>query len=94
MALITHAINLPFNDACKSDGSDTVVGSVTIIRRKAQKLVSNVLMQTKFFDGLVCSEILKQAKRCFKEEVFTPWKMLHCMDANGGKISLKSIDLL
>jgi hypothetical protein len=94
MALITRAINLPFNDTGEFDGSDAVVDSDIVKRRKAKKLVANVLMQTKFFDGLVRCEILKQAKRYFKEEVYTPWKILRCMDVNGGKISLESIDLL
>jgi hypothetical protein len=94
MALIVRAINLPFNDAFKFDGSDAVVDSDIAKRRKAKKLVANVLMQTNFFDGLVRAEILKQAKRYFKEEVYSPWKILRCMDVNGGKISLESIDLL
>jgi hypothetical protein len=51
-------------------------------------------MQTEFFDGLVPSEILKQAKRYLKEEVYSPWKILRCMDLNGCKISLESINLL
>jgi hypothetical protein len=59
-----------------------------------QKLVANVLMQTTFFDGLFRAKILKQAKRFFKEEVYSPWKILWCMDVHGGKISLESIDLL
>jgi hypothetical protein len=94
MALITRAITLPFNNACQFDGSDAVVDSVVIKKKKVQKLVAKVLLKANFFDGLVQSKILKQAKRYFKEEVFTPWKMLRCMDVNGGKISLESINLL
>jgi hypothetical protein len=60
-ALITRAINLPFNDATEFDGSDAVVDSVIIRRKKVQKLVANVLMQTDFYDGLFRAEILKQA---------------------------------
>jgi hypothetical protein len=94
MALITHAINLPFNDACEFNGSDAVVDSDIAKRRKAKKLVANVLMQTQLFNGLVRCEILKQAKRYFKEEVYSPWKILRCMDVNRDKISLESINWL
>jgi hypothetical protein len=61
MELHTRAINLPFNDAREFDGSDVVNDSAIVKRKKTQKLVLNVLMQRKFFDGLVHSEILKQA---------------------------------
>jgi hypothetical protein len=52
------------------------------------------LKATQFFDGLLPSKILKPAKQYFKEEVFTPWKILCCMDINCGKILLEPIDLL
>jgi hypothetical protein len=71
MLLLTRAINLPFKDAREFDGTDAVNDSAIIKRKKAQKLVVNVLMQTQFFDGLVWTKILKQAKRYFKEEVFS-----------------------
>ena len=94
MSLLTHAINLPFIDSSEFDGSDVVEDSAIVKRKRVQKLVANVLMQTQFFEGLIRIELLKQAKRYFKEEVFSPWKILHCMDVNSGKISLESIDLL
>jgi hypothetical protein len=80
-SLITRTLNLPFKIAREFDGSD------------AQE-DTNFLMQIKFFCGLLRSKILKQAKQYFKEEVFTPWKMLCCMDIHGSKILLKLIDLL
>jgi hypothetical protein len=53
-----------------------------------------MLTQTKFFDGLVRIELLKQAKCIIREEIYTPWKILRLKDKSGGKLSIDSIDIL
>jgi hypothetical protein len=53
-----------------------------------------MLTQSKFFDGLVRNEIIKQAKGIIREETYTPWKILRLKDKQGGKLSLDSIDIL
>jgi hypothetical protein len=53
-----------------------------------------MLTQSKFFDGLVRNEIVKQAKSIIREEEYTPWKILRLKVKHSGKISLETIDIL
>jgi hypothetical protein len=92
--LVAGAMNLPFEDVGEFDGSDVVSDTGNKRKNRVTKFVKLTLMQTDFFGGLICQEILKQAKQYFRDEVYSPWKITWCMDQHDGKISLQSINIL
>jgi hypothetical protein len=78
--LVARAMNLPFEAVGEFDGSDVVRNTEKKRKNRVTKFVALTLMQSSFYDGLVREEILKQAKTYFREEVYSPWKIAHCMD--------------
>jgi hypothetical protein len=60
--LVARAINLPFYDDMKFDGSDMVSSAVKKTKNRVTKFVSLFVMRSAFYGGLLHQEILKQVK--------------------------------
>ncbi len=86
--LVSRAINLPFDAIDEFDGSDAVIDDTLVKKQKKLTKFVTMLTQSKFLDGLVRTEILKQAKSIIREEQYTPWKIMHLKESNGGNSTL------
>ena len=93
--LVSRAINLPFDeDEEEFDGFEAVIGDTKVKKQKKVRQFVLMITQSLFFNGIVREEILKEAKRIIREEIYTPWKILRLKDKSGGKLSIDTIDIL
>jgi hypothetical protein len=91
--LTIRAINLPFVDGHKFDGSDVLKDSEKKQEKKVRAYVT-MLVGEDFFYGHLCREMVKQVKYLIQSTVYAPWKIARLMDKHGAKLSMESIDLL
>jgi hypothetical protein len=58
-------------------------------QRRVRKYVNEVIFQSGFMEGMVRNEMIRSVIRFYRQQIYSPWKILHEMDKEGIELSLE-----